>query len=243
MGFAAREGEAAQLRGYSRSAKSVCPDHLDDTVLKKRVNEYATEPTCSYCDKTGTDDNPIAAIFDNFMDCFMVGVHHRFARANDEAVSFEDGEYIGATTYDSYEVAEEIFGMALNDYIDEADAELLDDIQAVMCNDAWVRGDWQSLSEDQRLSYNWDAFKDLVKYQTRFLFIRWAKRHPYDPDEMSPLEFFEALVSLLVGLPEAISSIDGPMYRGECSRANPILTSIRPPRLDQPRRCSQGRIE
>ncbi|KUH73660.1 hypothetical protein AU184_07270 [Mycolicibacterium novocastrense] len=189
-------------------------------MLKQRISLYASEAKCSYCDRRGSDEDPIAAPFDDFMDCFMVGVRQRFARADDEAVLFEDGDYVGATTYSSGEVAEEIFDEALDDYPDDVQIELLTHIQSVMLEDAWVRHDWQWLSEDKRLSYSWDEFKDLVKHHTRFLFMGWPKRHEYDPDELSPVEFFEALVALIVDL-NLIGTVDGPLFRGRMFTLEP----------------------
>ena len=65
-------------------------------MLKRWIREHASDPSCSYCGKLGMDDDPIAAALDDFMCCFMIGVRLRYARADDEAVRFEDGEYVGA---------------------------------------------------------------------------------------------------------------------------------------------------
>jgi hypothetical protein len=54
-----REAEESASRGYSFCDKSVCPDHVDDAVLKELIREYASEESCSYCGKLGTEDAPI----------------------------------------------------------------------------------------------------------------------------------------------------------------------------------------
>ena len=201
----------------------MCPDHVNDAALKQLIGVYATEMACSYCDKTDDHGEPVAAAFEDFMARFMVGVHHCYARADDEGVLLDEGEYIGATTYDSDEVAEDILYAALHDYPNAAQDDLLADIQAVMIPDNWVRRNWQWPSDEERLSYSWDAFKELVKHQTRFLFIRWPKRYPRDPDQMSPLEFFDTLVNLLAGLPEVTADVDIPLYRGRMYLEEPDL--------------------
>lgn len=226
MGFVKSQAAEEAARGYGSSEKSVCPEHVDDVVLKQLIGEYATEASCSYCVRCTADGDPIAASFDDFMSLFMVGVHHHYARADDEAVLFDEGEYVGATTYASEEVADDTLYAALNEYPDAAQDELLADIQAVMVPDTWVRLNWQWPSNEERLSYGWDAFKELVKHQTRFLFIRWPKRHPYDLGEMSPLEFFESLVKLLNDLPEVIVDLDTPLYRGRMYLEEPNLTEL-----------------
>lgn len=234
MGFTREAWEAQASQGYSFSSKSICPAHVDDAVLKDLIRERLSEESCSYCDKLGTADDPIAAAFDDFMDCFMVGVRHRFAGANDEGVPYEDGAYVGTRVYDSYEVAEEIFHEAIDHFGDDRD-ELLADINLVLLDQAWVRHEWQWLSQEQRLSYNWDAFKKLVKHVTRFLFLRWPSRRPDDPDEMSPLEFFEALANLLRGLPEVVSSVGAtPLYRGRMKRTEPDIAEYSAANLGPP---------
>jgi hypothetical protein len=223
VGFVKSQAAEDATRGNGSSEKSVCPEHVDDAVLKRLIGEYATEDSCSYCDRGTTDGDAIAASFDDFMSLFMVGIHHRYARADDEAVLLEEGEYVGATTYASEEVADDTLYAALSEYPDAAQDELLADIQAVMVPDTWVRLNWQWPSDEDRLSYGWDAFKELVKHQTRFLFIRWPKRDPYDLGEMSPLEFFESLVKLLNDLPEVIIDVDTPLYRGRMYPEEPDL--------------------
>lgn len=54
--------------------------------------------------------------------------------------------------------------------------------------------------------------------------MRWPKRHHFDPDEMSPLEFFETLAKLLFDLPEVISAVGAPLYRGRMFATEPDLT-------------------
>lgn len=225
VGLFKAQAAAEAARGYASSEKTVCPEHVNDAALKQLIRDYATEESCSYCDRSGVGDEPIAAAFDDFMARFMVGVHHCYARADDEGVMLDDGEYIGATTYTSDEVAEDIMYAAVRGYSDATQDALLADIQAVMIPDTWVQRNWQWPSDEERLSYSWDAFKALVKHRTRFLFIRWPSRYPHDPDEMSPLEFFDTLVNLLHSLPEVTVDVDvdTPLYRGRMYLAEPDL--------------------
>lgn len=239
VGLAKSYAEEAASRGYWSLNKRVCPAHIDDVLLQKLIEESATETTCSYCDNA--DGSPIAAAFDDFMDHFMVGVRHRYGRANDEGVPFDEGDYVGTRTHDSGDVAEDILDKAIDGYRDRAQDELLDDIVEAMLPDAWVRRNWQWLSKEQRLAYSWDEFKELVKHQTRFLFIRWPKRRPSDPDDLSPLEFFDELVRLLHDLPEKTIDVDTPLYRGRMSLEEPDLNKfdaveLGPAPLDRARR-------
>lgn len=221
MNLAKNQADWEVARGYSSSEKAVCPNHVDDEALRQAIRERATEESCSYCDPVGSADAPAAAAFDDFMDRFMVGIHHRYVRANDEGVPFDEGDYVGVTTRDSDSVADEIFGEAISGYSTSEQEELLADIQSAMIEDAWVERDWQWRSKSKQLSYNWDEFKKLVKHQNRFWFIGWPISEPIDFEELTPARFFQELVHLLFSLPEAISGIDGPMYRGRMFRTEP----------------------
>jgi hypothetical protein len=226
VGFAKSWAEIEASRGYGSSEKSVCPEHVDDAVLKRLISDYATETSCSYCDRSGADEDLIAASFEDFMGLFMVGVRHFYARADDEAVLRDEGEYVGADIYASEDVADDAFYAALNDHPVAAQDELLEDIQAAMVPDSWVRTNWLWPTHDERLSDGWKAFKELVKHQTRFLFIRWPEHHSYYRDEMSPVEFFDSLVKLLDNVPELIVDLDAPLYRGRMYLEEPDLKNV-----------------
>jgi hypothetical protein len=43
VGFAKSWAEIEASRGYGSSEKSVCPEHVDDAVLKQLISDYATE--------------------------------------------------------------------------------------------------------------------------------------------------------------------------------------------------------
>jgi hypothetical protein len=84
-----------------------------------------------------------------------------------------------------------------------------------MVDDAWARRGWQWPSEGERLRYSWDAFKELVKHHSRFLFMNRPRRGTDQPDELSPLEFFEELAALLATEPGLRCILDAgtPLYR------------------------------
>jgi hypothetical protein len=95
--FVGRE-EEVEARGCGFSDKAICPDHVDDVVLRKLIEMSLCESACSFCGRFGAEDTPVAAAFDDFMDAFMVGVHNRFVRAMDDAVPFTEGEFVVRTT-------------------------------------------------------------------------------------------------------------------------------------------------
>lgn len=220
--------EEVEARGCGFSDKAICPDHVDDVILRKLIETRLCESACSFCGRFGAEDTPVAAAFDDFMDAFMVGVHNRFARAMDDAVPFAEGEFVVRTT-DSSDVAQEIFQEhAVSNYLDESGLAVLDEIQSVMVDDAWVRRGWQWPSEGDRLRFSWDAFKDLVKHQSRFLFMNRPRHGTDQPDELSPVEFFEELADLLAKEP-GVRSVIGPstpLYRARTFESAQELSTL-----------------
>jgi hypothetical protein len=228
--------EEVASRGCQFSDKFICPNHVDDVVLKERITENLFSSSCSFCERGGTEDRPVAAAFDDFMDAFMVGVRNRFARAVDDAVPFSDGEFVVSTSH-SHDVADEIFQEhAIRDYPDDSALAVLEEIQSVLLDDAWVRHGWQWPSDTERLRFSWDAFKQLVKHQSRFLFMNRPRRGTDQPDELSPVEFFEELADLLANEPGVCSTLTAntPLYRArtfECAQdlSELPVTEVFPP--------------
>lgn len=222
--------------------RTICDAHVDDPVLKGAIVDYSTETTCSFCDREGTEDAPVAAPFEDFMDAFMVGVHHRYARAADEGVIFEEGDFVG-TTYGSEEVAEEILEEAFVKGIKKEDVDLLEAVQAAMEPDAWVSHGWQWPTYDENLTDSWDRFKDLVKHRTRFLFMVW---HLDDGEpstnrytmlgEMAPAAFFEFLARLLLDLPGVYRVVPAgtAIYRGRMFKTYPPREKLTAETLGSP---------
>ena len=168
MGFTKRALE----RGYAFSDKTICSEHIDDPVLKTLISDCATESSCSYCGTVGTDDAPVAALFDDFMDGFMNGVRLLYVRGREELPSdcvntgtgmlrstSDEGQFVGATIYNSDEVAEMVLSDAMDDYLDDMGGALLADIQAVLLADDWVARDWFWLSPSDRLLRGWGGFR------------------------------------------------------------------------------------
>lgn len=71
MGYMKERQERAYSRGFGYSDKNVCASHTEDLALKLHIKNYATEEVCSFCELTGTEEEPIAAPFDDFMTAIM----------------------------------------------------------------------------------------------------------------------------------------------------------------------------
>ena len=210
---------------------SICPLHVTDAVLRDKIATHATEASCDYCTADGSRQNPIAITFDDFLAAFMVGVY-LFYQPQD--MPSEHAELL-TSVYDSGDVAREILDIA-----GVTHAKLAEDVvDALAMTQDWVERDWQRLAPDLRLTYNWDAFKELVKHETRFFFADRVAPSG-DPDEMSPAQLLKAVSAV-------IEDADGvwpapcpyPIYRarmvGSPSRASECVGAqqLGPPPLEK----------
>lgn len=154
---------------------TVCPLHVDDTVLQQRIEAHATEPTCSYCAANGPA--PIAVSWAAFMEAFLVGVgvHYEQVPAVDDAVP-------------AGRVAREILGLA-----GVSHPKLIDDvIEELGGTSGWVPRDRRDSNGIDQLSYSWDAFKHIVKHEMRYFF---ASRSTGSGD-MTALQVLQAVSDL-----------------------------------------------
>ena len=68
MGFAKEHAEDVAARGFGDSDKTICDQHLHEQALKDVIVGVACEVSCSYCDRVGSEDDPIAASLEGLAD-------------------------------------------------------------------------------------------------------------------------------------------------------------------------------
>ena len=69
--------------------------------------------------------------------------------------------------YDSGDIAHEILEIA-----GVTHPKLVEDVvEALSVTPDWVPRDWERGSPDEQLTYSWEAFKKLVKHETRYIAI------------------------------------------------------------------------
>jgi hypothetical protein len=231
MGFAKEHAEDVAARGFGDSDKTICDQHLHEQALKDVIVGVACEVSCSYCDRVGSEDDPIAASLEDVMDVVMDGVRFRFGRANDEGVSLDGGEWVGANIYDSSDVLDEVLG-----WDGLVDDEVLEDMKDTIVPDDWASRDFAVLNPDDQLRVNWAAFCKLVKHESRFTFMTSRKNSSYDPDELSTVELFERLAKVVRRIPNARAEIAGDevLYRGRMTADIPDLTTYTGAKLGSP---------
>lgn len=219
MGYHKEQAEKIQNHGFADTDASICDAHISDHALASRIRSRLSETTCSFCERTGTDDEPIACLFDDFLTIVIGAIRFHYRLAQDEAVPFFDGDW-QVPTFDTAEVVEDTLGYGV---VDEAVCEA---VKESVPFDTWVEKDWQVLNPLQQMKFTWADFTKTVKYQTRFLFMELPKKSEYDPDELSMPEFFKRLLSAFrrTGLVHHPLDFGTPLYRGRTTELPPDTT-------------------
>lgn len=149
-------------RGYYEADGAICVDCVSDTALKQWVMQNLSDGACRFCGKDS--DEPIAASFDEFIGVVLTGVRFDWNHPDDEGIMYisAEGGY-QASTSDTWDV--------LGDYDISEEGDVIDAIIDVVGNDGWVEREYYVGDKSQRLEWGWDAFKDVVKHQTRYVFL------------------------------------------------------------------------
>lgn len=184
----AKEWQLAQYeRGYHEVDGAICADCVTDPALKCWVAENVSETKCRFCD--AEFEEPIAASFDDFVGIVLTGVQFDWNHPDDEGILYisAEGGY-QAPVSDSWDV--------LCDYDISEDEAVTDAIIDAIGNDGWVEREYYVGDKSQRLSWGWDAFKQVVKHQTRYVFL--APEEEAGPAEVPPSRMLAAIGDTVV---------------------------------------------
>jgi len=157
-------------RGYYEAEGDICASCVTDPALKQWVTDNVATHGCTFCGEEA--DEPIAASFDEFVGIVLAGVRFDWIHPDNEGIAYEsaEGGYQASIT-DTWDV--------LGDYDISEDTDVIDAIVNVVGSDGWVEREYYIGDESQRLEWGWDRFKQVVKHQTRYVFLA-----PDDDDGM-----------------------------------------------------------
>ena len=149
-------------RGYDEADGAICAGCVTDPALKRWITENALETSCRFC--SAESDEPIAASFDSFVGIVLTGVGFDWNHPDNEGILYisAEGGY-QAPVSDTWDV--------FADYDISEDSDVTDAIIDVVGSNGWVEREYYVGDESQRLEWGWDAFKDVVKHQTRYVFL------------------------------------------------------------------------
>jgi len=144
--------------------KNVCSCHINEKEIKNHILNNSFYEKCDYC-------NCIKKVIslENLVKFMLKGILNFY----DDAANFmpyesSEGGYLGLT-FDNEELINSKIGLEIDDYI------LNKDIIDCIDNKTWSEPELYFESERDVLIYNWNYFKDVIKYKSRYLFSNTSK--------------------------------------------------------------------
>lgn len=188
--FSIRMGRAKEFymrqmeQGWSSvGAKWVCAKCFEDETIREFMAERATQKRCSYCRRFSR--NALAAHMDEVLEFIAEGINYEYEDAAN-SVHWESAEG-GSTlaTMDSWDLLEAVELEVEND-------DLREDLRKAFFDCPWVHKDPYGDLLCDALRYSWEAFSELVKHRTRFVFFR-VSTADRSFGETEPYEFLDSL--------------------------------------------------
>lgn len=180
MGLAKQMLEEIWERGWKSIGKSICPDCLESAALKKLAEENLDTDECDYCGREGsrvaTDtDVVMTRVGESFQSEYRDPVHE---------LPYDSGEggYQGEW-FDTYDLVDHLGE-------DIGHEDFVQDIILAFNTNGWCQRDYFTLRADQALSFSWQRFAEVVKYESRYLFLEHRdddelrEQHEVEPADM-----------------------------------------------------------
>lgn len=162
MSFAKRMMEDIEQRGWTSVGASVCPECLDDRVLKAAAKRAADAFACDFCDET-SDVEPLAAPVDVILPLIVDGLRAEYEDPIEQVpYDSSEGGWQVVEPQDTWDV--------LQDHEVTGNSDLL----AVLSNAIdrqWVQRDPFQPSPHQALVWGWAGFRRFVTHERRYTFL------------------------------------------------------------------------
>jgi hypothetical protein len=174
-----RQIEQGELGYSSPGSDYVCDECVADDALKALVAEKAVAEQCGFCGRQ--EDHPIAADTDDVLNRIGRSLQREWDDPNN--VLFYDSEeesgFAGAQVFTTDEVFWEESVSFANDKFERFVLDAFSDAQ-------WCQRDPYALTKGEALRFGWDAFRETVKHEARFVFA--LIEHDRDPEYEDPGE-------------------------------------------------------
>jgi hypothetical protein len=190
MGGAKREWEAQMERGWSYSQARICAACVADYALKEavRVQETTDDGPCSSCERE------LSAPFDALLEAFAGGINFLYDDAlNSVPYVSSEGGFVGATTWDTWDLLEDYYDC----FEDEVSDKIIEELRECMEPRDWVARDDPDYGPEALLDEAWVQFCLAIKHDTRFVF--WLESGPKDAEEQASRQIAPAAALRHVG--------------------------------------------
>jgi hypothetical protein len=192
VGGEKHEMERRAERGAPWSAALVCLEHLHDPELRAELDGWIQYERCDFCERTGTEAQPIAVEMEVLVDEVMSAIGQDYERLADTGLPYDDPDMWPPTAATEELVEEYTYGVL--------DDDVIDALLQLVEPDEWAARDWGYLRLDHALRQGWDEFTAYVKHTARFVFLSTGPRTSLSPDEYTPAEMLDAVGKVVVDL-------------------------------------------
>ncbi|WMJ77324.1 MULTISPECIES: HEPN-associated N-terminal domain-containing protein [unclassified Sedimentibacter] len=190
---------------YKSINKKVCSNCVGERYLKQFVIDNGKCDKCDYC---GSDE--ICISVEDLISEIISGIEYEYDRAVD-TMSWDHGEYVGAKTWDTYNLIYDKLGCEL-----PLEDDLIKDIYETIDDDTWCERDPYQLRESIDKALLWDDFCEMVKTKTRYVFFRMPKKDEYREEaNFNVLDYIGKKVTelnLITSIPENTTFFRGRMH-------------------------------
>ena len=167
MGFVKKRMMEQDEHGYrlDEGGGSVCEQCVDDYALAELVAANVTEHACDYCG--AESEHPIAADVETVLEHMGTSIATEYDQAIEELFR-DEGEYVGAATYDIEEV--------LSNGGWEGHPEFRKLVISAFAEAHYCQRDPYAVGEFEALHLGWREFRQTVIKEARFTFTLVADR-------------------------------------------------------------------
>lgn len=187
MSLTKRLLEEREERGWESLDKAICPGCLSDPALKALAEETLDADQCAYCQRTGE-----AVACDTDLILERIGEGFRFEFTHPAEVLFyetREGGYQG----DVFETHDLIWKLDR----EIGDDAFVEDVVRAFGSTPWTDREPYVTPRDESLLFSWDRFADLVKYESRYLFLSRSGDEYPEPHDVGPGEMLAVIGELV----------------------------------------------
>jgi RES domain-containing protein len=182
----------ADERGWNEPDGFVCPNCVEDEFLKKIIRENVCQRECDFCGHRTRSHSAAPVVV--LMEPIARAVFYYFNNPTDANVPYESSE--GGWFLDPTDTSDVLESLGLDCHPD-----LFEEIAKSFVYGEWVEtadGIWTGSHAHEEMSYEWERFTRIVKYELRYFFDH-ARSSSID-DEYEPAAFLPTIGRLVTKL-------------------------------------------
>jgi hypothetical protein len=157
----------------------ICYKHINDYAIANYIKRSTNKGKCTYCE----EERSIVSL-EKLMLFILEGINKFYEdAANCMPYDYENGGYLGPT-FDKYDI--------VGDFLNIEDFVLEQDINDAFSDTIWSKNNMYDISEKDLLESQWELFKNVVKYKSRYMFSQ-TSLFKTDQDSQKAYDIFKKI--------------------------------------------------